>query len=452
MKKLISLLNMLLLLSLVLQAQAQVQDHLIRVKRFHDYGRDYLTIIDPKLYVDPVGMVTRIYGYNFYSLQDDPVTIGIGYLVKEINGRSTKEMDEDEFYQILDNHRDSVLLTLWKNCSTKPYQIVLHETKRPDLFNLLGITSSDFLKARDITPDYMKNRMDKRKKEFDRTKTYCTELIDKDFDWFFVSTYDFMLEGNDPLMDKTILEHFVSCGLPSHWKRDTEHPDVLISISKNADETISSTYVPPTSRVVNTGSKMTSQYNFLSKGYDYITRQQNRVIHEGGYTETTKDTNIFLELSILDTKRIDDPNQTTPPIIWQMTLKRHVLNADFNILDEYMAYASWSAKIPTVYDRPVHKSITAYYSNVEMSGRTIVSIRENSSAQKMGLQVGDEFIKGKAGKKWVTDLGTINSYFHYNCSYKVRRNGKIVIVNGTVCNLYGDIIFKYWLPSSRFEN
>lgn len=66
------LLNLFLLLWST-ELPAQTPDHLIGVKRFSDYGRDYLTIVDPKLYWDSSKKSTEQYGYDFMGKE-----IGLG--------------------------------------------------------------------------------------------------------------------------------------------------------------------------------------------------------------------------------------------------------------------------------------------------------------------------------------------------------------------------------------
>ena len=76
--------------------------------------------------------------------------------------------------------------------------------------------------------DYNK-LVSKRKSSFRSSGTNCSELLDPDFDWFNVRTYDFHIVGDDPLTDRAILE---SLKIPGYWKRDTKKPDVIFTIAK----------------------------------------------------------------------------------------------------------------------------------------------------------------------------------------------------------------------------
>lgn len=117
------------------------------------------------------------------------------------------------------------------------------------------------------------------------------------------NTYDFLITSNDPLEDLAILEEFVDVSSNTKFfsgmVRDEQSPDLIITIAKNADESISSTYVPPTSQVVQTGSTTTPVYNFITHKHDWITKNRTRVHQTEGYTQTTKTQNVYLEISVL---------------------------------------------------------------------------------------------------------------------------------------------------------
>lgn len=157
-----------------------------------------------------------------------------------------------------------------------------------------------------------------------------------------ICTYDIMVIGNDPLTDQNILEKFCESGYFSQLKRDEENPDIIVTVSKNANESFSSTYVPPTTQVVNTGSITRPVYSYLTRRTSYITTHQNRYIQSDGYNQDNLSTSMFLEFTILDAKKLNDPKQTTPPILWQMTYNRNVTNRNFEVIDEYLAIASWN--------------------------------------------------------------------------------------------------------------
>lgn len=54
---------------------------------------------------------------------------------------------------------------------------------------------------------------------------------------------------------------------------------------------------------------------------------------------------------MLDAKKINDKNQVAPPIVWQITFRRHAINPQFNIVDEYLTYSTWSILCDMWYDK-----------------------------------------------------------------------------------------------------
>ncbi len=446
---------LLMLLATVAGTQAYARQHLIEVKRYNDYGKDYLTITNYRIYKDKTTGKYGCYNVSFNvkaqitNAQNEVetkelklTTNGGAYsLVTEVNGKSTKGMSEAEFYNIIDNCDGDIVLKLWHSCTREPETYTLRHEPYPELFSRCGVTP-DMLASGTSNAS---KAYQERESGYKKTNTFCTELKDPDFDWFYVATYDFLIVGDDPLTDKTLLKDFVDQNF-RNLKQDSENPDILITISKNANETISSTYVPPTSRTVNAGSRTYAQYNYITKRTDYVTRQNNYTVREGGYTETTKDTDIFLEVAILDAKKLNDPNQQTAPIVWQMTTRRHAVNANFSMLDEYKAYLSWATQIPVIWDRTYVNTKTLYNKNIEVENNVITFVREGSSAQRMGLQVGDKLLSYKNGKKYIPiDYpGRKPGYNprHYH-QYKIERNGKVIKLAGTIRDKYGDIQLEY---------
>ena len=377
--------------------------------------------------------------YDFGTIYN---RVGIqGCLVIEVNGKDAKHMTYSEFYNIIDNADDISLKVLGAGeRQIKKVKIVKvpysqeyldYDITIDDIIN----TTDDVSFGRSVTSNFA--NLKENEKKFGAT---INQLTDPDFDWFYVKTYDFLITGNDPLNDKKILENLY---LPGHWKRDTENPDILITIAKNADESISSTYVPPSSRTVNTGSLTTSRYNYLTKRNEYTTQQYNTTIREGGYTQTTKSINIFLEFAALDAKRLDEQ---TPPIIWQMTYRRYVVNPTFNPFSEYQEVAK-SVLLPFD-DRIGTTTIKHYYcKGMKMSGngKVVTFVKEGGYAYNMGFRAGDYIIKCKCRSN-----GSTYSYFkpnQYNrgreLTFTVRRNGKNITLKGEPVAESPELYFTY---------
>ena len=356
-------------------------DHVIEVGRYSDWGKGFLTITDLNLVMIEEG--NNLIALTFdvideYKNKEIPV---LGDLIIEVDGTSAKGWTKEQFYNIVDNRHDTITLKF----RTKNPEIHDYITKIYPRYELPHVLKKfgNVLAIKDA-----KTQPQRRKREL-QVDTY-EERIDENFDFFPCQYYDYIITSNDPLLDKDILK---CLGIP--LQRNEKKPDILFTITRDAKESITSSYIPPSSRVVNTGSTTTTRYNFLTGRNDYITRQNNQVIEEGGYTHETKTADIFLEIAALDAKRINDKNATVPPIIWKTTVKRHVINPNFNLNDELQAYASWMTFTP--YSRYFAQS-SHYYCLFAPTGikgieNVIQNVDVGSRAEEIGLKVGDKIIK-----------------------------------------------------------
>lgn len=236
-----------------------------------------------------------------------------------------------------------------------------------------------------------------------------------------IKTYDIMITGNDPLTDKKILGQFCSSGFFRELRRDEENPDIIVCVAKNSQESISSTYVPPTSETINTGSVTRPVYNYITKTYSFVTTQRNRTVTTDGYTQSTTNTSIFLEFTILDAKRLNDPDQKTAPIIWQMTYTRNVINRAFEVLDEYLAIAGWNCYPFTVspYIEVPLWFIGAQFFKTTDGVQIDSDVVPESSAAKLGVQKGDIILKLNNKKHYISER---EYYDYYAMKYKYEKN------------------------------
>ena len=373
-------------------------DHVIDVGRIPYYGKGYLTVLDLHLIFSSGGDFEN-YLVTFEYTDVNAINFGnniqAGDLILEVNGESAKGWSKDDFYRAVDD-KDAISLKIrGRRYRNGTIVIVEHETEiRPlhELHDNWKVFGNQFASIKGTLNS-------QRKTEFNRTKTSFEERIDEDFDFFPCTSFDYLITSNDPLLDKEILKQ---CNL--FWlNRNEEKPDLLLTIAKNADESIATTYVPPTSRTVNTGSTTRAQYNYVTGKYDYITTQKNKTIREGGYVNETKTADIYLEISALDVKRLNDPKTISPPIVWQAIFKRHVTNYNFNVNDELKILSSWAAipidnKGVSVMDRIIYAPLGIVCS--EGSPDVIQNIVNGSKADKLGLKPGDKLIKGKWTTMW----------------------------------------------------
>lgn len=390
----------LFLCALTIGTSLYAQEHLFEVKRFKNWGKEYLTVTNNYFYtkwdtnnekIVNVDSPLTIEGYDFL----------VGDLILEINGQSTKDMSERDFYAILDNSTEKISLKV-KSYKTKNIETSTVSAKAtiPDFANRVYIQKALQLALngqsdKNFDTSYLHYYSDmalKRKGKFFHAKVKCFELTDPDFDWFNVSTYDFAIVSDQPLVDRSIFEQL---RIPESWKRDTKNPDVIFTIAKDSKQSINSTYIPPTVRTINHGSKTTSRYNALTKQTEYTTTQNNQTVREGGYTKTISNNDIYLELAMLDAKRINDPNQQTAPIVWQATFEQHITDPSVNAVDQFISFASYVRLYDFIWANNLEAHVFTFERVWAYSKDGVVTYAEPNSP----LKVGDKIIKYQHRKK-----------------------------------------------------
>ena len=155
-------------------------------------------------------------------------------------------------------------------------------------------------------------------------------------------------------------------------------------------------------RTINHGSKTTAQYNALTRATEYTTKQNNQTIREGGYTQTTSSTDMFLEISLLDAKRINDPDQQAAPIVWQATFDAHA-DIRLNVVDVYKAWATWVFMYDTYLRNLCKVQVNTFERMWACDESNVVTYATPDSY----LKVGDKILKYKIYKKskWATQFG-----------------------------------------------
>lgn len=230
----------------------------------------------------------------------------------------------------------------------------------------------------------------------------------KNIDFADLTTYDFLIEGNDPLVDEELLNVFMNGVLTSRMKRDTENPDVIFRIAKSTDQSFSATYIPPTQQVVGTKTTINPVYNYITRTTSYEARQKVNTIEKEGRTELTKVEDVYLEIVALDAKKLNDPKQTTPPEIWKMTYSSNEVNDSRTALKRYkdiLAMCDYPFITPAAYmvGTPLFTGATLVPSTDKKS-LIVTEVAPGSPAYYLGLCPGDKILKvnGKNEFKRVT--------------------------------------------------
>lgn len=370
------------LIGLCLSATAQKlpwgYEHVITVKNYSDWGKGYLTIIDngsckvndKDLYITHVTLKKN--------------ALKLGDLILEVNGEDAYGWTPNDFYKEVDNKFDTIVLTIRRRFMSdfEVYIIPNYTPPQIGLGEYYTINMSNY-----IVQSLSKLRNTNHVSFEDRK--------DNDYDFFYMFSYDYAINSSDPLLDKEILDRFKDVN--PQLSRDEKNPDIVLTISRDINENISTTYIPPSTRTINTGSTTTAKYNFYTKRYDrYETRQNYTTVQDGGYTKETHVADLYLQIAALDAKKINDPNITYPPIIWQSTAKRHVVNPNFDIHKELENYAAFMQFPPADKLRWVARDEYLEMGVVpSWKDNTLVADIKDGSWAYYNLKVGDKLLNVK---------------------------------------------------------
>ena len=349
-------------------------------------------------------VVSNLYGNEFMCDVDCDVPLRLYDIILSVNGLDVETLSNEELNDIMRNS-SKVSLKIISSIDDKEHTF----TYTPMNHDLKGINEMLEIKAgSEYWPFW-----------FETQKNLGIEVYaDEDIDFSQYKTIDVLVVGENPLKEKEIALMALDCLIKSNpfpLRRDTENPDLLLKVAFNEETTVQSTYVPPTTTYIDRGSYATVQkrknglyVSSFKRPYDKKTT--------GGFTHKDVSDKHFLEICILDAKRLADSTTTTPPIVWQLTYKHTFpYEARFNyFLNTYILDCMSIFPNTLMFSKPWN-----FYSGIcweENTKKSIIAdIMIGSPAEKLGLQPGDELIKidGKKGAKLIT-----------KCYYKGRPHEK----------------------------
>lgn len=292
-----------------------------------------------------------------------------GSFITSINDKNTKGMSIDEFYNIIN---------LKKSDSIALKYIDPRDNNR---------TERNFVYKRYLVSGTWVGKWYDKRKQDNTIRVYR----DNDIDFSKYRTYDYLItDPKEKDMAQEVAAAVANSVLP--LKRDTENPDLLIKVSFNEDRNVSSTYIPPSTRVETLGSTTSQRYDYLTKKTYYETENDTRTIKEGNYTETTVTNQFYLEVAFLDTRMMNDPKRTVAPVVWSLTYKDVVAGKTDIFIQGVNVIKTYCSQFP--YTNKEYLSDThlcGYFCNDDQT--TITFVIPGSQAEKMGLKVGDILLK-----------------------------------------------------------
>lgn len=324
-------------------------EHVISVERFSSWAPDYLT-------------VTNTWANMCYT----PASSSLKYLsvITAINGRSTRGMETEEFYALLDANPQYTLTFLTKTNGVNKEYTQQFTKRRGKLLATLG--------------------------EPIKKPVTISLLSDSDIDLFKYNTFDYQLAGGDQLMDKNLIEVFAERLREKGLKRDTKSPDLYLYITKDVSQNIESMYVPHyTTTTTNQGSGVNVSNVLGLKGVNVVKSSGNEVsvTQDNGSMRTNVVAEAYLQFSILDAKRI---HEQTPPIVWQLIYSEHK-TSEIRLL---AAVKEWIASFMLEYpfrDAVLGQNIYTWGVFCEdfAHNPTICGVLPDSKAAGLGCNVGD---------------------------------------------------------------
>lgn len=373
----------LLLLYAMLSFVYCVAQNPIEVQRFKQWGHEYLT-------------VTNTWNGIFATPIDGEIPPLLS-VITEVMGESTKGMTVEKFQETLHRNQQVPLKYLQKingqivnkSCTIAP---------KSNYYLAEGIeTTAPLAKPSSINIS-----------------------SDGDIDFFNFCTYDFKVEGDDPLTDKAILEQISLVFDGRGMKRDTSNPDLLFTMSKMLQQTTNSVYVPETRQVVNTGSTTSLQRNIFT-GKNYLaTQQHNTVVKSGGYTHTNVSATFHLVLTIMDGKKLrQDPSSL--PVVWKLDYNEFSSSAIDIMSTVSNGVSYWCLNYPFAQPKFSYSTKTvgvAFRSQEDVRTGEIIDVLQGTDAWNKGLRPGYK-IKMAYTKGWYAIAGcTGKSKYFVADSYK----------------------------------
>lgn len=377
---------------------------------------DYLKRYNPtKLSV--VNFYNFIYMDNISCQPQNIVPAELDYIIA-INGRDPYDIASEDIYPILNGRDGKVTLVMHsikqdvdytlqynpKNLSKEGFDETLE-----NLYGIIVTSGSAFRKARE-------------------TNLYNDDEVT---DWSKYKKISVVISSNDPLQEKEIAKIALNYLKESRFPFviDDEDPDLIMKVSFDENESVSKTYVPQTTSYIDQGSNV---YVTRGKYGIYVNSFKNspKKVVEGGYTHEDVSNHHFLEISFLDAKKMLDPNQTVPPIVWQlrydkqMDYKQSLKNACSEVLKYCRAFPGK--------DQLTEPCVTWSGICWEDWVPVIKDIYSGSPAEQMGLLPGDKILKidGKSTldvvlKKWLKGK-YVGEYVAYRKPFKNKSIGKIL--------------------------
>lgn len=283
----------------------RVAEHALLVKRIRNWAPKYLTVIN---------------NYGNLNFENAPSTLRFLSVITAVNGNSTEDMDENDFYRLIDQPGNVELSYMTKiNGQNKSFTEKL--VRRNGLAPVL------------VTKGYREYIHYNFYYEKLRSGNYYTPsmITDEDVDFFGFCTFDFAYgDGNEELEKKAMLNKFARRLEEKGLKRDKENPDLYIYVTCDLKRNIESVYQPTVTSTTNShyagnyasGGTTWVGSSFISyhgRGSGVVNGRSSTVTTETGRLQTLETNDLYMQLSVLDAHRV---GEKAVPKVWQFTANK----------------------------------------------------------------------------------------------------------------------------------
>ncbi len=342
------------------QGMLSQSQSVLEVKRFEQWGRDYLTVTN-----NWDGLISTV------TSGELPPVMSV---ITSVNGVSTKEMTTAAFDRVCATSKELNLVYLQKKNGENVEKKVTIQSNAGQYF------PGGF------------------EKQFPMQKPNTINMVaDSDFDFFEFNTFDFRVEGDDKLMDRSILEAIAEVYERRGMKRDKQNPDLIFTVQKSLNQTTNSVYVPETQQVVNTGYTTAVKRNVFT-GKNYVsTQSHNTVVRSGGYTHTGVSATFHLVFTVFknDTTQADDM-----PVVWKLDFNKFASSAIdiLSVTNDEVSF--WCSQYPfnDVKFSYIAKTAGIIFESEEAYRKGMVAnVLPGTDAYAKGLRGGDQIVRAYTG-------------------------------------------------------
>ena len=385
-----SIAMLVIVLFLPLNVFALVATHGLDVKRIRNWAPKYLTVVN---------------NYENVHFENAPSTLRVFSVITAVNGNSTEFMDEDEFHRMIDQPGDIELSYMTKlNGENRSFIVKLRRKKGFYIFQV-GISADNSSYVRYWNYGYYQNK----------ELTGPQMITDEEVDFFEYSTFDYAYGDEDERLEKkTVLSKLAKRLEEKGLSHVTEAPDLYIYVTQDINRNIETVYQPTITST--TDSHATSGFrsngtiwnngNFIhyrESGHGYVNGRSQTVTSESGNIRSYETNDVYLQLSILDAKKIGNK---VAPKVWQITYdKRLDRRVGAKFIESLVSL--YSKNYPFGTDDMGYGLVCEYH--VYDSGMfiypcsadaQIVEVIPGSWAEQIGIKPGSNIQIMGWGKKW----------------------------------------------------